>query len=56
MLESCSLHFNGKIAESFIKRSNYGLQKATKIIRTLDLFKNADIIKIFVNFNVFIKK
>ena len=50
MPECCSLHFNRKILESFMKRSNYGLQKPPKIIKILDLFKNADISKIFVEF------
>ena len=27
MLDCCSLHFNNKIAESFMKSSNSGLQK-----------------------------
>ena len=57
MLECCSLLFTRKIAESFMKRSIFWAAKATKIIKILDLFKNADISKIFLlNFNVLIKR
>ena len=47
MLEYCSLHFNRKIAKSLTKLSNSGLQKPLKSSKFVDLFENADVIKIF---------
>ena len=46
-LACCALHFNRKIAKSLKKLSNTGLQKTTKIIKILDLFRNADVSKLF---------
>ena len=43
----CWLHFNRKIAKSLKKLSNTAAGKTTKIIKILDLFRNADVIKIF---------
>ena len=39
----------------FREKVKFWAAKATKIIKILDLFKNADISKIFVDFNVLIK-
>ena len=33
MLERCSFHFNRNIAESFTKRSNFGLQNPIKLLK-----------------------
>ena len=52
MPECCSLHFNRKITNSVMKLSN-SEPKATKIIKILDLFRNADMSKKFCQISMF---
>ena len=56
MLECCSLYFHQKKAKCFIKLSNSGLQKASKIIKILYFLSNADVSNKFAKFQCFDKK
>ena len=56
MLECCSLYFNKKIAESFLKRLNSGLQKSLKLSKFLIFSKMLTSAKYFVEFQCFDKK
>ena len=56
MLECCFLHFNRKIAECFIKKVKFWAAKTIKIIKILDIFKNADISINFFELQCFDKK
>ena len=56
MLECCSLYFHQKIANCVIKRSNSGLQKASKIIKIPYLLSNADVSNKFAKFQCFDKR
>ena len=51
-----SLHFNGKIAESFMKRSNSGLQKPLKLSKFWIFSEMLTSAKCFVEFQYFDKK
>ena len=55
MLKCCSLPFN-RNSRIFREKVKFWAAKATKIIKILDLFKNADISKIFAEFQCFDKK
>ena len=56
MLECCSLHFNGKIAKSLTKLSNYGLQKPLISSKFRIFSKMLTSSKFFVKFQCFHKK
>ena len=56
MLECGQLYFHKKIANCVIKLSNYGLQKATKIIKIPYFLSNADVSERFAKFQCFGKK
>ena len=56
MLECCSLHFNKKIAESFMKKSISGLQKPLKLLKFFIFSKMLTLEKFFVQFQSFNKK
>ena len=55
VLECCSLYFHQKIANCVINLSNYGLQKAGKIINIPHFLSNADASNKFAKFIFFIK-
>ena len=49
MLECCSLHFDWKIVKSQ-ETVKFWAAKVTKIIKILDIFRNADSSNFFVKF------
>ena len=51
MPEFCSLHINQKIAESFMKRSNPGLQKSLKLSKFFIFSKMLTSAKSFAEFH-----
>ena len=56
ILECCSLHFNGKMAKSFMKRSDSWLQKPLKLSKFWVFPKMLTSVKYFAEFQCFDKK
>ena len=56
MVECCSLHFNRKKSESFMKKLNSGLHKPLKLSKYCIVSKMLTSAKVFVEFQCFNKK